>query len=264
MRLLRRSDTGEFNTEEVTLEDLTNGTGKDKPGYEKVRFCGEQTARDDLEYFWIDTCCINKSNHVELSQAINSMFRWYRNATRCYVYLSDVKGYCIDDDLHSHWDSDLGTSRWFTRGWTLQELLAPRSVEFFSCERMRIGDRNSLKQQIQQITGVPASALQEAPLSQFSIEERFLWMERRQTKLAENKVYALLGILDVEIPLYYGEGAGNASKRVREVIDKRERCTQDLRLTDPRDDKKRIEDTKGGLLKNSNIGFLASVGSNGK
>jgi len=273
MRLLRRSDAGEVSltqfcdeaiplyailshtwgadTEEVTFNDLINGTDKDKPGYEKVRFCGEQAALDGLEYFWIDTCCINKSNYAELSQAINSMFHWYRNATRCYVYLSDVTNRCIGDDLHSQRDSDLGRSRWFTRGWTLQELLAPRSIEFFSCERMRIGDRSSLKQQIQQITGIPASALQEARLSQFSIDERFLWMERRQTKLAEDKVYALLGILDVEMPLYYGEGAGNAFKRVREVIDKRESCIQGLRITDPHNDKKRIEDTKGGLLADS-------------
>lgn len=273
MRLLRRNNTGEFSltqfrddaippyailshtwgadTEEVTFEDLINGTGKDKPGYEKIQFCGEQATRDDLEYFWIDTCCIDKSNYAELSQAINSMFRWYSNATRCYVYLSDVTSRCIGGDLHSQWNSDLGRSRWFTRGWTLQELLAPRSIEFFSCERIRMGDRSSLKQQIQQITGVPASALQGARLSQFSVDERFLWMERRQTRLAEDKVYAMLGILDVEIPLYYGEGAGDSYKRVREVIDKRERCTQDLRLTDPRDDKKRIEETKGGLLEDS-------------
>ncbi|KAF2684511.1 hypothetical protein K458DRAFT_451407, partial [Lentithecium fluviatile CBS 122367] len=69
------------DAEEVTFNDLTNGTGKDKPGYEKIRFCGEQAALGDLKYFWIDTCCINKANKVELSQALNTVFRWYRNAT---------------------------------------------------------------------------------------------------------------------------------------------------------------------------------------
>jgi hypothetical protein len=275
MRLLQRSDTGElsltraFDSEEAiplyailshtwledaqepTFEDLTNGTGKEKLGYKKIQFCEEQANRDGLQYFWADTCCINKSNFSELSQAINSMFRWYRNATRCYVYLSDVSAYCINDNLHAQWDLDLDRSRWFTRGWTLQELLAPCSVEFFSCERIRIGDRNSLTKQIQRITGVPASALNGARLSEFSIDERFLWMERRQTKLAVDKVYSLLGILDVNIPLYYDEDAGKASERVREVIEKRKRCIQDLCLTDPRDDKKRIEDTQGGLLRDS-------------
>jgi hypothetical protein len=278
MRLLVRSETGEFSltnalvgddpippyailshtwladTEEPTFEDLTNGTGEEKLGYEKIRFCGEQARQDGLQYFWVDTCCINKANFAELSQAINSMFRWYRNATRCYVYLSDVPSspFGTNDEFNPQsWGSDLWKSKWFTRGWTLQELLAPRSVEFFSRERKRLGDKSSLKQQIHEITGIPASALQGAPLSQFSVNERFLWIERRQTKLEEDKVYSLLGIFDVIIPLFYGEGAANAFKRLREVIDKREKSIQDLHLTDPRDDKKRIEDSKGGLLDDS-------------
>ena len=277
MRLLRCSNNGEFgltnevgddttppyailshtwgpDTEEVTFEDMTNGTSKNKPGYEKIRFCGEQARQDGLEYFWIDTCCINKANYAELSQAINSMFRWYRNATRCYVYLSDVSSPPFDtnDEFHSRpWERDFRKSRWFTRGWTLQELLAPRSVEFFSQERKRLGDKTSLKQQIHEITAIPKSALQGALLSQFSVNERLSWIERRQTKLEEDKAYSLLGIFDVYIPPIYGEGTGTAFKRLLDEIDKLEKCIQDLRLTDPRDDKKRIEDTKGGLLEGS-------------
>jgi hypothetical protein len=171
MRLLRCRDTGGFSltqfcgdpipsyailshtwgadTEEVTFNDLTNGTGRDKSGYEKIQFCGEQAALDDLEYFWIDTCCINKVDKAELSQAINSMFRWYRNADRCYVYLADVSSPPVttNDECNSRlWESDFRKSRWFTRGWTLQELLAPASVEFFLRERKRLGDKSSLKQ----------------------------------------------------------------------------------------------------------------------
>jgi hypothetical protein len=82
--------------EEVTFQELIDGTGKGKPGYEKIRFCGEQAKRDGLRYFWVDTCCINKSNNTELSEAINSMFRWYCSATRCYVYLSDVSSPAFD------------------------------------------------------------------------------------------------------------------------------------------------------------------------
>jgi hypothetical protein len=84
------SHTWGADTEEVTYRDLIDGTGKDKIGYKKIRFCGEQARRDGLQYFWVDTCCIDKSNAVELQEAINSMFRWYRNAAKCYVYLSDV------------------------------------------------------------------------------------------------------------------------------------------------------------------------------
>ncbi|OAG07547.1 vegetative incompatibility protein HET-E-1 [Paraphaeosphaeria sporulosa] len=277
MRLLRRSDTGEFSlsqfrdeaippyailshtwgpdTEEVTFEDLTNGTGKDKPSYEKIRFCGERAALDDLEYFWIDTCCINKANKAELSQAINSMFRWYGNATRCYVYLSDISSSPLSNTEEPKspwpWESDFRKCRWFTRGWTLQELLAPSSVEFFSQEGERLGDRNSLRRLIHEITVVPESALEGAPLSQFSVNERLSWIEHRQTKLEEDRAYSLLGIFGVYVAAIYGEGTASAFQRLREEIGKLEQCMQDLHLTDPRDDKKRIEDTKGGLLEAS-------------
>jgi hypothetical protein len=128
------SHTWGADFEEVTLKDLTDGTGTDKAGYNKIRFCGEQARRDGLQYFWVDTCCIDKSNNTELSEAINSMFRWYRNATKCYVYLSDVsikKRKASSQLSEFTWESAFRASRWFTRGWTLQELLAPSSVEFF-------------------------------------------------------------------------------------------------------------------------------------
>ena len=246
MRLLQHSDTGEFSftkdlvgddqippyailshtwgldTDEVTFEDLTNNTGRHKAGYEKIWFCGEQARQDDLQYFWIDTCCINRANYTELSQAINSMFGWYRDATRCYVYLPDVSNPAFDtnEDFNPRpWESNFRKSRWFERGWTLQELLAPSSVEFFSRERQRLGDKRSLKQQIHEITGIADSALQGAPLSQFSVDERLSWIERRQTKLEEDKAYSLLGIFDVSMPLIYGEGRERAFKRLRKEID---------------------------------------------
>ncbi|KAF1959545.1 hypothetical protein CC80DRAFT_514059 [Byssothecium circinans] len=278
MRLVQRSDTGDFvltqidddsipppyailshtwgaDAEEVTFNDLTNNTGKDKPGYEKIWFCAEQAARDGLEYFWIDTCCINKKNNAELSHAINSMFRWYRKATRCYAYLPDVSTTSFISNrrkkLTTQWELAFRKSRWFTRGWTLQELLAPASVEFFSLEGKQLGDKSSLRQQIYEITAIPESALQGAPLSQFSDNERISWINNRQTKLKEDKAYSLLGILDVHIPPIYGEGMESAFRRLREEIAKQKKCMQDLHLTDPRDDKKRIEDTKGGLLEDS-------------
>jgi hypothetical protein len=121
----------------------------------------------------------------------------------------------------------------------------------FCREGRRLGDKNSLKHQIQAITGIPASALQGASLFQFSVEERLSWMDRRQTTLEVDRVYSLLGILDVKIPLFKDIEAATAFERLREVIDKRQICLQDLRLTDPCDDKKRIEGTKGGLLEDS-------------
>src|SRR5882757_1663526 len=127
------SHTWGNDDEEVTFKDLTEGSGKTKRGYNKVLFCARQASNDGLQYIWIDTCCIDKSNNAELSEAIISMFRWYHKATKCYVYLTDVLITGPDPTVHL-WAADLRKSRWFTRGWTLQELVAPSSVEFFSVE----------------------------------------------------------------------------------------------------------------------------------
>jgi len=200
------SHTWGTDSNEVTFNDLINGTGKDKSGYEKIRFCAEQAKQDGLDYCWIDTCYINKENKAELSHAINSMFRWYRNAAQYYVYLSDVPT--------AKWESAFRRSKWFTRGWTLQELLAPRSVEFFSWQRKRLGNKDLLRQQIHEITGILKAALQGELLSQFSINERLSWIENRQTKHEEDKVYSLLGIFGVYISPFYGEGMAKALTRL--------------------------------------------------
>ena len=125
------SHTWGDDEDEVHFDDLIHSSYEEKAGFTKIQFCGEQAKRDKLEFFWVDTCCINKANHTELSEAITSMFRWYRNAAKCYVYLSDVSIRDEDDD-HTKWTSKTAfqNSRWFTRGWTLQELIAPASVEF--------------------------------------------------------------------------------------------------------------------------------------
>ncbi|KAH8656495.1 hypothetical protein BGZ60DRAFT_507817 [Tricladium varicosporioides] len=256
-----------WEAEEVTFQDMMDGTGKNKAGYRKIQFCGEQADRDRIQYFWVDTCCIDKTNNTELAEAINSMFRWYRNATKCYVYLSDVPGSAFNTDSNSYllpWEPAFRESKWFTRGWTLQELLAPISVEFFSRYNERLGDKRTLKRLIHEITGIPISAFEEAPLSQFSVDERLSWAENRQTTRAEDKVYSLLGMFSVYLPLIYGEGREHAFKRLRKEIQnslieneqylsnpQNRSCIQDLRTTDPREDKKRIEDTKGGLLRDS-------------
>jgi hypothetical protein len=248
------SHTWFADEEEPTFEDLTNGTGKEKLGYEKIRFCGEQARRDGFQYFWIDTCCIDKGNYAEHSHSINSMFLWYRKATRCYVHLYDVstiKHKSSERSAECPWESSFRSSKWFTRGWTLQELLAPASVDFFSYEGEWLGDKGSLEQQIHETTGIPKSALQGALLSHFTVHDRLSWIDRRQTKREEDKAYSLLGILGVYMAPLYGEGMAAAFKRLQDEINKMEKCTQDLRLTDPRGDKKRIEDTKGGQLKDS-------------
>jgi hypothetical protein len=205
--------------EEVTFQELIEGTGMDKPGYEKIRFCGEQGKRDGLQYFWVDTCCIDKSSSAELSEAINSMLQWYRDAAKCYVYLSDVSiSNGLDPKNLSH-ESAFWNCRWFTRGWTLQELIAPASVEFFSKEGQRLGDRRSLEHQIHEITGISVQALRGSPLSTFSVGERMAWATKRKTTRKEDEAYCLLGIFNIYMPLIYGEGS-NAMTRLQRKINK--------------------------------------------
>ena len=209
---------------EVSFEDLVNDTGKKKAGYRKILFCGEQAARDKLEYFWVDTCCIDKRNLTELSRALNSMFRWYEKAVKCYVFLSDVStpGVTNAKAQQSTWEAALRTSRWFTRGWTLQELIAPASVEFFSLQLQLLGDKRSLEQLIHEITGIPVHCLKGEPLGNFSIVERMRWTENRQTTEEEDGAYCLLGIFGVFMLPNYGEGKANALRRLRKAIDEAE------------------------------------------
>ena len=199
--------------EELTFEDLEKGVGTDKAGHQKLVFCSKQAKKDDLQFFWMDTCCIDKRSSSELQEAINSMFKWYGSAAKCYVYLSDVS---VDATSRAY--QPFMQSRWFTRGWTLQELLAPTSVEFFSVEGLLLGDRDSLLQDIAQVTKIPAEALRGKDLSEFSVEMRMGWSEGRHTKREEDAAYSLLGIFNVHMPLIYGEGREKALRRLRKEI----------------------------------------------
>jgi len=209
------------NNGEVSFQDLEAGVGKSKAGYKKIQFCAEKAAGDGLKYFWVDTCCIDKKNAVELAEAINSMFRWYQNAARCYAYLSDVstkKPKVGDDEPRYSWEQAFRKSRWFTRGWTLQELLAPTLVYFYSSDGERFGSKSSLEEMIHDITGIPKSALQGHQLTDFSVKERMSWAEHRNTKKEEDEIYSLLGIFNVSMPLIYGEGREKAFRRLQNEI----------------------------------------------
>lgn len=209
------SHTWGEDDEEITFQDLTQGVGKKKAGYGKIRFCGKQAAKDGLRYVWIDTCCIDKSNSTELSEALNSMFRWYSDAAKCYVYLLDVPA------RGPGWNSAFRKSRWFTRGWTLQELLAPEWVEFFSEKGERLGDKKSLGQQVCEITKIPIAALQAKSLSPFPVSMRISWATERETKRQEDKAYSLMGIVGVHMPPIYGEGRDEAFERLHGEIARR-------------------------------------------
>ncbi|KAK4227023.1 NACHT domain-containing protein [Podospora fimiseda] len=259
MRLLEHTDTGKILLTEDLVDNIhPHGTAKNKAGYNKIRFCADQESREGLRFFWVDTCCIDKSSSAELQEAINSMFKWYRG----YVYLADVSTHKGNVDGNPTWKQAFLHCKWFKRGWTLQELIASKTVEFFSKEGEYLGNRQTLGNDIHNVTGISLGALQGNTLSDFGIEEHMLWAKNRKTTRKEDKAYSLFGIFDVQIPILYGEGEDKAFRRLREEIRKVSKtqemydevdtcCLADLRSTDPRHDKKRIEDAKGCLLKDS-------------
>ncbi|ORY68401.1 P-loop containing nucleoside triphosphate hydrolase protein [Pseudomassariella vexata] len=246
MRLLKRSPNGDIklisvkndddrppyatlshtwtNSQEVTYNELVAGAGKDKTGYAKIRFCMDRDAQDGIEYCWVDTCCIDRSIQQELQTAINSMFRWYQAAKKCYAYLLDAQVPKEVSDAQAFpisWMESFRRSRWFTHGWTLQELLALASVEFFSEEGKLLGTRISLEQDFQKITKLPVEVLRGKRLSDFDSDEQIGWTANRTTSLREDKIYCLLGICGVFLPLIYGEGEVYAETRLREEIQRR-------------------------------------------
>lgn len=215
------SHTWSPDGDEVTFDDVRMGAGKNKAGYGKIQFCWQQARKDGLDHIWVDTCCIDKANHTELSEAILSMFHLYSKAEKCYVYLSDVLDYHEENgQIPRSWELAFRGSRWFTRGWTLQELLAPGTVEFFSLEGKLLGSKKTLEGLIREITHIPIPALRGSSLCNFSVDERLRWAAGRNTKRREDKAYCLLGIFDLFMPIIYGEG-DHAFKRLKAEINKK-------------------------------------------
>ncbi|KAK7181981.1 kinesin light chain [Paraphaeosphaeria sporulosa] len=210
-----------WSDSEILLEDIASGVYKDRQdGYRKLEFCAKQATQDNLQFFWIDTCCIDRWDLHERSKSINSMFQWYKNATRCYVFLSDVSlPTATESSQRSKWEALFRASAWFTRGWTLQELIAPVSVQFFTYEGQRIGDKASLDELIHGITSIPLEALRNCPLDHFNISERQRWAENRTTTEEEDIIYCLLGILGISMPTAYGEGKESARSRLQAEVE---------------------------------------------
>ncbi|KAF2029365.1 HET-domain-containing protein [Setomelanomma holmii] len=200
--------------EEVTFQELSDGTGLSKAGYDKIQFCGRQAANYSLQYFWIDTCCIDKISSAELTESINSMFIWYKEAAVCYVLLMDLPA-------NARLEMDLPNCRWFTRGWTLQELIAPERVILFDQSLVSIGSKGYLVEELSCITGIEEDVLNGEDLALSSVAVRMRWAASRQTKRIEDRAYSLLGMFDVSIPLIYGEGR-KAFRRLQEEIIKRD------------------------------------------
>ncbi|KAF2117895.1 heterokaryon incompatibility protein-domain-containing protein [Lophiotrema nucula] len=172
-----------WGEEECTLQMMDDPKVVRRKGYEKIKLSCSQALRDGLQWVWVDTCCIDKSSTAELSEAINSMFRWYRNAKVCYAYLSDI------GDI-----SELPISRWFTRVWTLQELIAPRNMRFYDSAWRCIGTKTELAAMLSQTSGIDHFVLTSGKYKHIQIATKMSWAAKRKTTRIEDQSYCLLGI----------------------------------------------------------------------
>jgi hypothetical protein len=208
-------------TEEVSFRDIETGADiSAKVGYKKFRHCCQQALKDGLQYVWIDTCCIDKGSSAELSEAINSMYNWYISSKVCYAYLNDVLPVSgtspeILDTLKDE-QSSFRNSAWFTRGWTLQELIAPHNVRFYDQEWGFIGDKDELAELVSDITGISVDVLTNRNVSS-SVAQKMSWAAGRETTRIEDRAYSLMGIFGVNMPPLYGEGP-RAFIRLQEEI----------------------------------------------
>jgi hypothetical protein len=185
-------------------------------GYFKIRCCCALAASMGYRYVWIDTCCIDKTSSAELSEAINSMFKWYKYARQCFAYLSDVPR---SDEKPDAANSAFRQSRWFTRGWTLQELLASSEVWFYNSEWDCIGDKRNMAELISSITCIESDYLNRTKwIGKASVAKKMSWASKRGTTRLEDRAYSLLGIFDVNMPLIYGEVLSQTSARDLEGI----------------------------------------------
>jgi len=209
------SHTWDQTEPEVSFEDMKNPAHVNMKHYDKIENTCKLAKTEGIEWVWIDTCCIDKSSSAELSEAINSMFRWYEQSAICFVHLADVEKVDIDNDP----DSAFQACRWLTRGWTLQELLAPTKLVFYDSEWQAIGDRSLMAEHIQRRTAIPVEYLAE-PRQDFRrarVGQRMSWASDRNTTRKEDLAYCLFGVFDINMPLLYGEGE-RAFRRLQEEI----------------------------------------------
>lgn len=207
-----------WGDEEVTFQDMQDlDQARLKKGFQKILGCCDRARTDGFQWVWVDTCSIDKSSSAEMSEAINSMYQFYSDAQICYVHLADVPDECVLDGSCDV-SSLLKYSRWFKRGWTLQELIAPSIVEFYSAGWREIGTRLSLLKDLLTITRIDEDVLRGTKQpTELNVACRMSWAAGRETTRLEDRAYSLLGIFQVNMPLLYGEGP-RAFRRLQEAI----------------------------------------------
>ena len=188
-------------------------------GYKKIVDACKQAKNDGYEWAWVDTCCIDKRSSAELTEAINSMYRWYANAKICYAYLHDVDGSFPAEGDNRKYPESNGWPEWFSRGWTLQEMIAPRNLQFFNKNWQPIGDKKGLAWALQQITEVPQHILTDGLEGNLPCVAQIIsWAAKRTTTRVEDRAYSLMGLLNVNMPMLYGEGKKAFHRLQLEII----------------------------------------------
>ena len=207
-----------WQEEEVSFRDMQDlSRAASMKGFAKIKRSCELARARGYDYLWVDTCCIDSDSSAELSEAINSMYRWYESSAVCFVYLSDVDS-PTSTSVASTVDEEIQSSLWFTRGWTLQELLAPLQQSFYDSTWRHLGTKESLAPLLSAVTKIDINVFHGGPISSCSIAQRMCWASGRRTTRAEDIAYCLLGIFDVNMPLLYGEGERKAFLRLQEEI----------------------------------------------
>lgn len=206
-----------WEDEEVSFNDMQSlelSQLRQKRGFQKIEYTCAEARKRGLRWAWVDTCCIDKASSAELSEAINSMYTWYQRSEMCFAYLSDVP----KDENPRPMQSSFRLSRWFSRGWTLQELIAPAQVIFYGANWSFIGDKLLLCMVLEDTTGIPSDLLLGYKgMESFSIAQRMAWASKRRTTRVEDTAYCLMGLFDINMPLLYGEGV-KAFRRLQEEI----------------------------------------------
>ncbi|KAL4069937.1 heterokaryon incompatibility protein-domain-containing protein [Scleroderma yunnanense] len=207
-------------TQLAKMEEEERDDIRQRDGYRKILDGCEQAKRDGYKWLWVDTCCINKESSAELSEAINSMYRWYQNSRICYAYLHDVpdSSFPASSNMTTYPDFN-GFPEWFSRGWTLQEMIAPSNVQFFNKYWQPLGDKRSLAHALADITRVPQRILMDGLSSNRPCVAQIMsWAANRTTTRVEDRAYSLLGLLDVNMPMLYGEGTKAFHRLQLEII----------------------------------------------
>ena len=215
-----RAKSDERRPSSTFLDIRLRGEIETSRGYTKIVKTAEIARQLGYRYFWIDTVCIDKSSSAELQEAINSMYRWYQKSSTCLIYLEDARPVPAEDRTYHYIEDVVSNSRWVTRGWTLQELIAPRFASLYDADWNLVCEKDEAFEPLSRATGVPTDVLSSGEFDQYCVAQRMSWAAHRSTTRIEDLAYCLMGLFDINMPMLYGEGEGAFIRLQEEIIQK--------------------------------------------